>query len=203
MRVFILSTGRCGSATVIHACKNITNYTAAHESRTSVIGQDRLVYPDNHIESDNRLSWFLGSLNKNYGDNAIYVHLVRNKKDTVKSFNKRWGAHSGIMKAFVSGVLNKPIEQTTATERLKACELYYDTVNDNISLFLENKPKKMTLRLETIESDFELFWDLINAEGDLKESKAELFIKHNQSKTTYKPNLKYRLKLFLNRFTKG
>ncbi len=56
MDVFVLCTGRCGSTTFIKACAHITNYTAAHESRTGLLGSDRLDYPGKHIEADNRLS---------------------------------------------------------------------------------------------------------------------------------------------------
>jgi hypothetical protein len=37
MRVFVLNTGRCGSLTFTRACQaSISNYTAAHESRSGV-----------------------------------------------------------------------------------------------------------------------------------------------------------------------
>ena len=74
--VFVLCTGRCGSTTFVQACQHIENYTASHESKISLLGDQRLEYSQNHIEVDNRLSWFLGSLDKKYGDNAFYVHLI-------------------------------------------------------------------------------------------------------------------------------
>lgn len=132
MRVFILSTGRCGSKTIIKACKHITNYTSAHESRIQEIGPAHFNYPDNHIESDNRLSWFMGELDEKFGDDAFYVHLIRNKQDTVKSFNKRWKNHISINKAFLTRILNTPIEKTDKETRYKATSLFYDTVNANI-----------------------------------------------------------------------
>ncbi len=88
--VFILCTGRCGSSTFIRACKHITNYTASHESRISKGGYNRLQYPAHHIEADNRLSWFLGRLENKYGDDAFYVHLKRNIKDTAASLLRRY-----------------------------------------------------------------------------------------------------------------
>ncbi len=86
MNVFILNTGRCGSYTFHEACSHIKNFTSGHESRSTILGPNRLDYPENHIESDNRLSWLLGRLDKKYGDNAYYVHLLRNEKDLVYSF---------------------------------------------------------------------------------------------------------------------
>ena len=42
MNVFVLNTGRCGSTTFIEACRHITNYSAAHESKTGRLGPARL-----------------------------------------------------------------------------------------------------------------------------------------------------------------
>jgi len=103
MNIFILNTGRCGSTTFIEACQHISNYSSAHESLSTYIGKQRLNYPDNHIEADNRLSWFLGRLDKEYGDDAFYVHLSRDLKQTAESFAKR--EDYGIMKAYKEGVL--------------------------------------------------------------------------------------------------
>jgi hypothetical protein len=64
VNVFVLNTGRCGSVTFIEACRHIRNYSAAHESRATLIGEQRLAYAANHIETDNRLCWFLGRLDK-------------------------------------------------------------------------------------------------------------------------------------------
>ncbi|MHC4834220.1 MAG: hypothetical protein ACYTFH_10095, partial [Planctomycetota bacterium] len=60
MNVFILSTGRAGSMSFERACSHITNYSAGHETRSGFLGQRRFDYPQNHIESDNRLAWLLG-----------------------------------------------------------------------------------------------------------------------------------------------
>ena len=84
MNIFILNTGRCGSTTFIRACQHISNFTATHESRSGLIGEERLNYPDNHIEADNRLSWFLGRLDRKYGDNAFYLHMSRDRSQTAK-----------------------------------------------------------------------------------------------------------------------
>ena len=85
MNIFVLNTGRCGSTTFIKACQHIQNFTASHESRSVFTGNQRLAYPRNHIEADNRLSWFLGKLDQEYGDNAVYVHLLRDRAATARS----------------------------------------------------------------------------------------------------------------------
>jgi len=89
MNVFVLNTGRCGSTTFARACRHISNFSSAHESRTYLFGEERLAYPSNHIEVDNRLSWLLGRLDRKYGDRAVYVHLKRNIHDTAASFVAR------------------------------------------------------------------------------------------------------------------
>jgi hypothetical protein len=88
MNIFILSTGRCGSTTFIEACKHISNYSSAYESRIGCLGPDRLAYPDNHIEADNRISWFLGRLDKVFGRDACYIHLMRDVTETAKVIQK-------------------------------------------------------------------------------------------------------------------
>jgi len=54
-------------------------------------------------------------------------------------------------------------------------------VNANIEQFLSNKTRTMTFHLETAETDFRTFWELIGAEGDLDSALKEWQITHNQS----------------------
>ena len=176
MNVFILNSGRCGSTTFIEACKHITNYSSAHESLSRCPGKLRLEYPENHIEADNRLSWMLGRLDSAYGNNAFYVHLKRNYKDTATSFSKRMDF--GIMKAYEQGILMH--EQGTASAYDIACD-YLDTVDSNIALFLKDKSSKMELSLETVTTDFPVFWNRINATGDLNSAMQEWDKNYNAS----------------------
>ena len=78
--VFVLSAGRAGSNTFAQACQHITNYTAGHESRVGMVADDKLSYPERHIEADNRLVWLLGRIEQQYGDEAYYVYLRRDIK---------------------------------------------------------------------------------------------------------------------------
>jgi len=175
MNVFILNTGRCGSTTFIMACEHITNFTSAHESRCDRLGEDRLAYPDNHIEADNRLSWYLGRLDSHYGDKAIYVHLMRNSHDTASSYAKRLFP-GGIIPAYRKGILQHlPDDISDMSVSLD----YYDTVNSNIEHFLKDKTRKMEFNLENAKEDFKKFWELIGAEGDLDAAMAEFDIPYN------------------------
>ncbi len=158
--IFILSTGRCGSMSIVEACRFMENYTAAHESRCRMIGDERLNYPSYHIESDNRLSWMLGRLDERYGDKAFYVHLRRDRMATATSFTKRWGPFS-IMKGYSEGIL------MSKDKSLDVCLDYYDTVTSNISSFLKDKTHTMTIHLEEMKTGFENLWEAIDAKGDL------------------------------------
>ena len=178
MNVFVLCTGRCGSKTFATACKHIDNYTAAHESRTDSIGEERLSYPDQHIEVDNRLSWFLGRLDRTFGEQAFYVHLIRNEHDTAQSYEKRFGTY--IMKAYTDEILLG--DRTDDYLPYDICLDYCRTVNANIESFLSDKPQKLTVRLEDIENGFMQFWEAIGAEGNVDSALGELQIMHNKSR---------------------
>ncbi|MCW9024588.1 MAG: hypothetical protein OQK73_07880 [Gammaproteobacteria bacterium] len=176
MNIFILNTGRCGSTTFIKACQHIHNFSALHESRITMVGDERLNYPDNHIEADNRLSWLLGRLDNRYGDNAFYIHLTRDRNKTIESFARR--EDFGILKAYREGILMQEQSLQTAKE---LAEDYLLTVEKNIALFLKNKPHQMAFRLESAKADFKEFWKLIGAEGDFELALAEWDINYNAS----------------------
>ncbi len=176
MNVFVLNSGRCGSTTWIRACSHITNYTAGHESRAHLIGPQRLAYPDRHIEADNRLSWFLGRLERAYGDRAFYVHLRRDPEATARSFARR--RHFGILHAYHRGIL---LGADPEPDGLELARDYLETVEANIALFLRGKSRVLEARLEHLREDFLRFWEAIGAEGDLEAALAELAIRHNRS----------------------
>lgn len=175
--------------TFIRACQHITNFTAGHETRSTLLGEARLAYPDQHIEADNRLSWMLGKLGKKYGKDAFYVHLKRDVEATAESFDRRWGRSKSIIDAYAEGILMRPREHS-----LELCRDYIETVHDNIDYFLQDKPNQIIIHLEDIKSDFEAFWNKIQAQGDLKQALAELDLRNNASTT---PSLPDRVRSFL------
>lgn len=176
MNVFILNSGRCGSSSFIKACEHINNYSCAHESLAGLIGKQRLDYPLQHIEADNRLSWFLGRLDKQYANNAFYVHLHRDKQQCINSFSKR--EDFGIMQAYRQAIL-LGAEQTLSAEDIAAD--YLDTVEANIQHFLKDKTHKMSISLSNINTDFKLFWKNISAQGKLEAALNEWNTCYNQS----------------------
>ena len=177
MNVFVLNTGRCGSATFIKACEHITNFSAGHETRSRLLGAARLAFPANHIEADNRLSWFLGRLHGKYGDNAFYVHLRRSDADTARSFANRYD--NGIMVAYRNGIL-KGVSQSA--DPLEVSLDYCDTVNRNVEHFLEDKSDQMAFTLENAKKDFRRFWLRIGAEGDLEAALGEWDVAYNSTR---------------------
>lgn len=173
MNIFVLNTGRCGSLTFAKACRHITNFTSGHESNIGICGPTRLKFPDNHIEVDNRLSWFLGRLDFEYGNRAFYVHLRRNRDDVVASFAKREG---GIMKAYTNGgIIFDRISP------LAAAADYYETVTANIELFLRDKTQKMVFQIESANEALEEFWTAIGAQGDKQLALDEFKRRYNAS----------------------
>jgi len=174
VNVFILSAGRSGSQTFARACDHITNYTSAHESRSGLLGEAHFDYPDKHIESDNRLSWLLGRLDRRFGDRAFYVHLTRETRPVAASWAKR--AHTGMMNAYRFAILwHCPKDATPLEVALDYC----DTVEQNIRLFLRDKENRMDFPLEQARERFPEFWRRIGAEGDLSVALGEFDVRHN------------------------
>jgi len=178
--VFVLGTGRCGTLSFIHACQHINNYTAGHETRSGVVGQQRMAYPRNHIEADNRLTWFLGRLDQQHGDSAYYVHLRRDPQKTANSFANRYSR--GIIRAYRSSIL---LNASSDSDRLHVCRDYVETVTSNIQHFLRGRPHQIEIDIEHAESAFERFWCEIGATGDLNAARRELIVRHNATAKGY------------------
>jgi len=120
-------------------------------------GEERLNYPQNHIEADNRLSWLLGRLDEKYGDDAFYVHLKRDENATAASFVKRY--RKGIMKGYRKILHGLPLNANKHAVALDYCH----TV------------------IENGKEDFTRLWELIGAEGDKEKALSEFEICHNAS----------------------
>jgi hypothetical protein len=170
------------------ACRHIENFTAGHESARdglgAVVPPDLADYPDNHIESDNRLSWFLGRLDETYGDDAVYVRLVRAKTKVAASYNKKWEYETAIMKAYGEGIL---MHGAHIPDSFATCEDYWETVNSNIRLFLKDKTRKLCLDVDNPKAAFTEFWEKIGAEGDLHAALAEWDVHHNATRKNWQP----------------
>lgn len=181
MNVFVLGTGRCGTTTFIEACRHLTNFTADHESLVRKYGAARFDYPPRHIEADNRLTWFLPQLEEAMvGREVYFVHLLRDREATARSFSKRMGnGKASIITAFAHAMVINPRDWTTE-EELELCRFYVDTVTAQISRFLRDQPHRV-MHLETLRDEFPAFLDQIGAEGDRDAALAELENSHNAS----------------------
>jgi hypothetical protein len=175
VNVFVLTTGRSGSLTFAEACRHITNYTTGHETRVGLVGQERLAYPDRHIEIDNRLAWFLGRLQSAFGDEAFYVHLRRDDEATAASHAKRWNKPA--MQSYRKGIL---WDVDPATDRMALARDLTWTMNSNIELYLRDKPRAVRIDIETATETFPAFWEAIGAQGDLEAALTELSVRHHQ-----------------------
>lgn len=172
--VFILCTGRCGSTTIIRACEHLTNYTAAHESRTPRLGDERFAYPEGHIEADNRLSWLLARLDAHFGSDAFYVHLRRDREKVASSYANR--AHKGIFEAYRG---NGILMGNRSADRVSVAADMVDTITANIDYFLRDKPHQMEIWLETAKQQMPEFFERIGAQGDVDAALAEFDVRHN------------------------
>ena len=184
MNVFVLNTGRCGSLTFARACSHITNFTSAHESRSRLKGPEHYDYPDHHIEVDTRLSWFLGPLDAKFGDQAVYVHLLRNPEAVAQSFAKRYDVESSIIWSYRNVILmdyNIDAEDRDAEDRMAYCHDYIATITQNIALFLKDKTAPIVINIEAPEKGFRALWTRIGAEGALEAALEEFHTKHNAS----------------------
>lgn len=174
--VFVLSTGRTGTLTLTRACQNIQNYSCSHESRSRLLGESRLDYPDHHIEIDNRLVWMLGRLDQKFGRDAFYVHMKRNPEATARSyFNRRYG-NITILPAYQRGILKRLDRANMDTARDMI-----ETVNTNIETFLKDKPNQMEFKLESAEIDMTRLFDFIGADVDEEVALKEFETRHNKN----------------------
>lgn len=178
--MFVLSPGRSGSMTFAEACKHMTNFTAAHESRAEQIGSRRFDYPNQHIEVDNRLTWLLGGLAANEKPGDRYVWLRRDVEAVAASFLRRWTGtrRAGIIEAFAHAIIMQPNEWP---EEAKAdlARFYVDSVEANIAEFVEDR-ECVNVWLGS-HDDFERFWKWVGAEGDLTTALSTWATPHNLS----------------------
>lgn len=174
MNVFVLCTGRCGSTTFARAASHITNFTAGHETRSHLLGAAHFAYPPDHVEVDNRLTWFLGPIHRAFPD-AYYVHLLRDELATARSFLERFG--HGIIGAYTNGIMMGLHDKAP---KLDVCLDYVRTVNENVRHFLRDRPH-MTIDLARAKDGFAALWREIGAEGDLDTALREFDTRYNRA----------------------
>jgi hypothetical protein len=178
--IFVLSPGRSGSKTFVEASLHLTNFSASHESLSSKIGDERFEYPINHIEADNRLTWFTGEMAKRFKEKVLYVNLVRDFEATVDSFHHRLQNsqyRASIMNAFAHGIIEKSRDWREDQEQ-EVAQFYVETVQSNIELFLKDRPHHV-VHLQDGGKSFDEFLQMIHAEGNLEAARATWLEVHN------------------------
>lgn len=124
MNVFFISPGRTATTTFANAFQCIEGYTSLHESQVQRLGEDRIAYPENHLEFDNRLVFFLADLTQKYATSGgVLVIVHRDHHLVAKSYNQRW-SKINIMKAWSQGVHLRDLSQNTfdvALDFVKYC----------------------------------------------------------------------------------
>lgn len=182
MRVFVLTTGRTASTTFARAAQHATNFTAAHESRIHQPMPERLAYPDQHIEVDNRLFFYLGLLDELYGKDAFYVHLTRDPKEVSRSYQQRWDFRGTLGRGWARMVMLR--KQTGPEMRPRVVDDMVAAFNAGIRMFLKDKPHQLEVALEDCPDAFLAFWDAIGAQGDRDAAAAEWGTRHNATRAT-------------------
>lgn len=161
MRVFVTGTGRCGTVCFKTSCMHMTNYKVGHETWNGL-----MEYPDQFIEINPQFRHCLYHLIRKYPD-AYFVHLIRNKKDCVRSLVD---LNKGEVVECYRTLYPTIIENTT---REAAAQRFWEAENELIALQLQLANNAMTLHLETIKDDWQNFWRWIEAEGDFQASANE------------------------------
>lgn len=182
MRIFVLTTGRTASTTFSKACSHFEGMTASHESKAGKI-KGRLDYPDNHVEIDNRLVWFLSSLEKIYKtEDTFYVYLKRDKEEVIKSYIKRWYVKSSIVRGMFNNILMCE-GHASYSEKYQSCELYVDTVEDAIESFGARNKNYAVVSLGNIKEDFSNFVTQAGVRCDLEKALSEFDTKTNENQS--------------------
>jgi hypothetical protein len=183
MRVFVLTIGRTGSVTFFKACEHITNFTSHHEVRVAGLpASRRAASPDQSIAVDPRLCWMLGHLDHRYGNEAFYVHLIRQVKPCAESWARRFpGGPNESLWTLVEAWRTSILQGAPEDRQIEIATDLVTTADFNIASFLKDKPRQLRVRLEHGKEDFAVFWRAIKAEGDLDAALAEWDTRHNAS----------------------
>lgn len=165
--IFVLCTGRCGSKTFSNACGHATNYSVGHET---VWLRRGLAYPDDHIEINNRLVWYMGLLREKF-PYARYVYLYRNKGDVARSYMHRTGAEFSLMRAWRNAIRMGWFSQRSKDPEREPYEDALEMVtaiNTNIEVFMETLAdwQKVFVDIERPDT-FKRFWERMGLKGDM------------------------------------
>jgi hypothetical protein len=168
----------------------VTNYSCLQESQSHQTGLDRIAFPDNHIEVDCRLSFYLGLLLQRYPD-ALYINAVRDPDAVALSYATRMSdAQSPVM--FIARRLRstpslsdahahhivKGRWRLGADDRLRAMLDMVAAMNANIRAMASGS-RYLEVDIDDPDDGFARAWELMGAEGDLPAALREVHVAHN------------------------
>jgi hypothetical protein len=151
MNVFFISPGRTATTSFSEAFSCVPGYTSMHESRVELLGKERVSYPENHLEFDNRLVWFLPQLANKYAKSSILVIVHRDKEKIAQSYNKRWHKIN-IMKAYAQGIHMRDL----AGNDIDVCRDYVNYVYDHLEFYRNYWDHVVDINMDTPSEGIEL-----------------------------------------------
>ena len=165
MNVFILSPGRTATTTLSEAFSCVKGWSSAHESRSQLLGDERVNYPEKHLEFDNRLTWFLPRLTKKYSSSALLVIVQKKQCRLASSYNKRW-YKMNIMKSYSQGILMRDLKDNN----LDVCKDYVSNVYEHLEYVSKDWMDCIYLDIDNPEEGVVGILNYIGGtESDLKE----------------------------------
>ncbi len=138
MRCFVVGTGRCGTTSFYQAAKYLRGFTAGHESAEGTYKDLR--YPQDHVEVDAQLAFFVPQLLRLYPD-AVWVHLRREREACVRSLATQ---NTYVMTTWAWHWL-----QLDRADPFLAAGRFYDSTNDLLETLL---PDAIRVDLEELSS---------------------------------------------------
>lgn len=179
MNVFVVGSGRCGMIAFDRACHHLVGFKSHYETKTEDILR-RFKFPNYHIEVDSRLSWFIPRLAAMYPE-AMFVHLLRNKRSVVDSFTSR-AEISKSLQSFRMG----PLRETGTWRQVGI--LYVETILATINSAMETIPNTcLWLDSENCYArDWDKFTDALGAER-CEKGRDEFLTMHNKQGLVRKP----------------
>lgn len=183
--IFIISPGRTATYAMSKAFSNVSDYTCAHESRVGFFNDQRINYPDNHIELDNRLSFYLPQLTRKYSKkNSLLVIVNRDRNSIAKSYNKRW-RKINIMKAFSQGIHMNDLQ----SNNIDVCLAYVNYIYETIDYFKPQWDNVLEIEFSDLNFGIEQILKKINKINDLENVLEEMKNKSNLNETSLKIKL--------------
>lgn len=183
--VFIISPGRTATSAMSKALSHVSGFTSLHESRVSFLQDERINYPNFHIELDNRLSFYMPQLTKKYSKKeSLLVIINRDRKSIAESYNKRW-RKINIMKAFSQGIHMRNLN----SNNIDVCLAYVNYVYETLDYFKNDWDNVLEVDFSNLNAAITQILKRINKIEDLDNVLNEMKNKSNLNSITLKSKL--------------